>query len=403
MSSILSYTEAVEILRKVGATIAAGTETVALDDALGRKLATDIQATIDSPPFTNAAMDGFAMKREDALKGPLKIAASIYAQAMEAHEIPAYQPGSCVRIMTGAMVPEWADTVIQVEKATLTGESVSFTDIPLLGASIRRRGEDLQAGALLLKRGTRLDAERIMVCAAFGHARLEVEEDLEIVILSTGDELAEPGTTLTPGTLYNSSRHFLTAAARALNTPVIARDTLRDDAELAAKALEAHAPRDRRRLILTTGAVSAGEKDFLPQVGAQLGFTAHVHKVSIRPGKPVYFATRGKTAWLGLPGNAISTCVGWHFFARPLIHAMTGRGAPERVRVELMNAVSKPADLRCFFRAEVNGAPHNLKAWVGRKQGSAEFAPSIGLEAYVELPEGTASLAAGTSVEALLV
>lgn len=392
----ITYTEALG--RIAGLSMSFGIETVALGDAAGRTLAADLTAKIDSPPFTNSAMDGFAMKHAD-LGAALTIGGTLYARALEPSDIPAYEPGQCVRIMTGAMLPEWADTVIPVEDSAIQGDKVTFASKAEKGANVRERGSDITAGTLLLKAGAKLDPERIMVAAAFGHDRLPVKEELRIALFSTGDELAEPGTELKPGAIYNSSQYFLAAAARNEGLTLATRQTIADDEAAAGKLLEALLKDDKPTLILTTGAVSAGELDFIPKLGERLGFTAAFHKVAIRPGKPVYLASRGKAIWLGLPGNPISTCVGWHFFARPLIAQLTGRPAPKKHKLTLMNEVRKPADLRCFFRAEVSTG----KAWVARQQGSAQLAASITQEAYVELPEGQAVLPPNTLVDAIIV
>lgn len=396
--SPISYSEALARIAQLK--IPFGTETVALADAAGRTLAQDLTAKIDSPPFTNSAMDGFALRLDDAAPGTkLTIGGTLYARALEPSDIPAYAPGRCVRIMTGAMLPEWADTVIPVEKATAHGTEVVFTSIPEKGANVRVRGSDITAGTLLLKAGAPLDPERIMVAAAFGHATLHVTEQLRVALFSTGDELTEPGEALKPGAIYNSSQYFLAAAIRKEGLPLATRATIADDEAAAGRAIEAALADGKPTLIVTTGAVSAGELDFIPKLGERLGFAACFHKVAIRPGKPIYVATRGKVVWVGLPGNAISTCVGWHFFARPLIAQLTGRPAPQKKKLTLMTEVRKPADLRCFFRAEVSGG----KAWVARHQGSAQFAASITQEAYVELPEGQAVLPANTPVDAIIV
>lgn len=397
--SLLTYSEALARIAQMS--IAFGTETVALEDAAGRTLAADLSAKIDSPPFTNSAMDGFALKHADASQNHAKltIAGTIYARPLELSDVPNYEPMRCVRIMTGAMMPEWADTVIPVEQAAVEGFTVAFSTVPDKGANVRLRGSDISAGTLLLKAGARLDAERIMVAAAFGHATLPVKEELRVALFSTGDELMQPGETLKPGAIYNSSQYFLAAAIKSEALPLHKRATIADDEVQAGKEIEAVLSDGKPTLIVTTGAVSAGELDFIPKLSKRLGFEAAFHKVAIRPGKPIYVASKGNVFWVGLPGNAISTCVGWHFFARPLIAQLTGRPGPQKKKLTLMTEVRKPADVRCFFRAEVS----NGKAWVARQQGSAQFAASITQEAYVELPEGQAVLSANTPVDAIIV
>ncbi len=157
----------------------------------------------------------------------------------------------------------------------------------------------------------------------------------------------------------------------------MAHETLSDDAVAARHYVERLLGEDKLRrplILITTGAVSAGEADFIPKVGAELGFKAIFHKVAMRPGKPVFLAAREATpkttaaVWLGLPGNPVSTCVGWHYFARPLLTTLAGAPVAEKRTLKLANEVRKPKGLRCFFRAEVSGS----KAWVARRQGSAQ-------------------------------
>lgn len=408
---MLDYTGAIALLQTLHTEL--GVERLPLSVCAERILGADLYAKIPSPPFTNSAMDGFAVRHDDT-KGPLVVSGTIFAKKQSDGDIPSYQPRTCVRIMTGAPLPEWADTVIPVEESEMVGEGrVAFKTIPALGSHIRRMGEDIAPGTLLLKAGMRLIPERLMVAAAFGCPELDVLEKPRVLLVSTGDELYEPSESLPLGGIYNSSRYFLTAAVQKLGLCVDTYVTIGDDAlEAGAKIASLLAADPRPTLLLTTGAVSAGEKDFIPQVAQGLGFEALFHKVAIRPGKPVFVARRGKQAgkgltegqsshlvWLGLPGNAISTCVGWHFFARPLLTAWVGMPPAERRVVKLKNAVTKPEGLRCFYRAEVNGD----NAWVGRNQGSAELAPSINVEAYVDLPEGMARVAADSKVEALFV
>jgi molybdopterin molybdotransferase len=402
---MINYETAMDLIGSLRAEL--GHERLPLSACNGRRLAADLHAKIPSPPFTNSAMDGFAVAGSDAVAGtPLTVSGTLFAKATRSDEIPAYQKGACVRIMTGAVLPPWADTVVPVELSEpASGGRVTLKEIPQAGENIRREGEDVTAGACLLKAGTRLDPERLMVAAAFGYPELDVAEQPRILLLATGDELCEPGETLPLGAVYNSSRYFLTAAVESLGLKIDRYATLADDEAAAAATLKSLlAASDRPTLILTTGAVSAGDKDFIPRLAAGLGFQALFHKVAIRPGKPVFLAETKRGAgshavWLGLPGNPISTCVGWHFFARPVLSAWIGAEPAPRRSVRLKNAVTKPEGMRCFYRAEVNGD----YAWVGRSQGSAALAPSVNVEAYVVLPEGTARVAADTKVEALFV
>ena len=399
---MITYAEALKIID--GLKLAFAAERLDLTRCNGRLLAEDLVARVPSPPFTNAAMDGFAVRREEALRGELTVEGSMYARALRSDEIPDARAGSCIRIMTGALLPAWADTVIPVEQAELLddGRRVRFTAVPDQGASIRRQGEDFAQGALVLKKGARLDPERIMIAAAFGYRELDVLEQPHLQFFATGDELAEPGEPLPPGAIYNSSKYFLLAAAQNLGYTGYQQPpqaTLTDDVGAAEKSLGEAADTRSPTILVTTGAVSAGEADFIPRLATRLGFTTLFHKVAIRPGKPVFLARKEQVIWLGLPGNQVSTCVGWHFFARPLLSAVAGLPKAKKATLILQNEVEKPEHLRCFYRAEVSGK----KAWVAKRQGSSHLAASTTLESYVELPEGVSRFPAETPVEALIV
>ena len=174
-------------------------------------------------------------------------------------------------------------------------------------------------------------------------------------------------------------------------------DALTDRPQAAAEALAPHV--ERPALILTTGAVSAGDLDFIPETAQRLGFEVLFHKVAIRPGKPVFLARKGSCLWLGLPGNPISTAVTWHFFGRPLLHQIAGVPLPRKVRVPLAQSVQKPAGLRCFWRAVLeNGVVTPLSS-----QGSAHFLATLKANTYIELPEDPTVMEQGTLVDALII
>lgn len=398
---MIRYQDALQLLRNLRFDLSL--ETLPLERCGGRILGRELRARVSSPPYTNSAMDGFAARHAEAVTGtPLMLGETIYARALDAaaskSQAPAY---TCARIMTGGCLPEWADTVIPVEQATVDADGrVHFAVVPEKGAHIRREADDIPQDTLLMTPGTLLTPERIMVAAAFGHRELSVRRWPRLAIASTGDELVDPGEPLPRGALYNSSKYFLLTAARQLGLEAEAYPTIPDDPIAAQAALEAIINKeDSATLLLTTGAVSAGEADFIPKLAAQLGFEALLHKVAIRPGKPVFVAKRDHIIWLGLPGNAISTCVGWQIFARPLLAAAAGLPEPIKATVTLANEVNKPAGLRCFFRAELSAD----RAWVAKRQGSADLAASINHTAYVELPEDVTRFPIDTRVEAFLL
>jgi molybdopterin molybdotransferase len=283
-----------------------------------------------------------------------------------------------------------------VEQAREAEERVEFISVPEPGAHIRVEGEDLAAGSPLLRVGATLDAERLMVAAAFGHRELLAEIPPRVVMLSTGDELVAPGDPLPLGAVYNSSLTFLMASLAGAGLDAAAH-VVPDDAEHAACFVRELLADERPTLVLSTGAVSAGERDFIPGLAARLGLEALFHQVAIRPGKPVFLARSRSLVWLGLPGNPISTAVGWHFFARPLLQAVAGLAEAPQIQLKLANEVQKPEGLRCFFRAEVTGG----RAWVAKRQGSAHFGASVNAGAYVVLPEGRGRFPAETHVDAI--
>jgi molybdopterin molybdotransferase len=303
-------------------------EQVAAADALGRVLAADLVSAIDVPPQDNSAMDGYAVRTADA---PAGAELPVVQRIAAGHVGSALAPGGAARIFTGAQVPAGADAVVMQEHTEPAGaDRVRIIAAPGAGQWIRRRGEDVRAGAAVLARGTRLTPAALGLAATVGCAALDVVRRPRVALLSTGDELVMPGSVapgaLPPGAIYNANRGTLTALLQAAGCAVtdlgIVPDTL--EATRAALRQAAHS----HDLILSSGGVSVGEEDHIrPAVAAE----GHVElwQVAMKPGKPLAFGEirrdgAGRALFIGLPGNPVSSFVTFLIAVAPLLRALQG-------------------------------------------------------------------------------
>lgn len=312
---MLSVTEAISNLLG-NSEVLATEEQVALIDALGRTLSRDVVATIDVPPADNSAMDGFALCHADWRESmPL-------SQRITAGSAPgALAPGTAARIFTGAEVPQGADTVVMQEHTEHDEDSVRILKLPDRGANIRRKSQDVAAGQTVLRAGQRLRAQDVGLAASLGVASISVRRRLRVAILSTGDELVEPGQTVGPGQIYNSNRYTMTARLRGWGFEVIDLGVVRDEpGAVRERMLEAA---ERSDVIVTSGGVSVGEEDHVKDVVDALGGIS-LWRIAIKPGKPFAFGHVRGTPFIGLPGNPVSVFVTLLVVARPYLFACQG-------------------------------------------------------------------------------
>lgn len=309
-------------------------ERVPVADALGRGLAEDLVAGLPVPPFDTSAMDGFAVRAADAVAGArLPVTGDVPAGPGEPVPVP---PGAAVRIMTGAPLPPGADCVVPVEDTdqpagpTAVPDTVLIVVAPRVGAHIRRRGEDVPAGALVLPAGTRLTPAALASAISVGHGELPVRRRPRVAVVSTGSELVAPGEVPGPGQIPDSNATLVAALVRAAGHEVVAVHRVPDDvAALADTLAQAAAASD---LIISTGGVSAGAFDVVKETTVGAGFT--YTKVAMQPGKPQGHGfvewSGGRTPMLALPGNPVSVFVSFHLFARPVLDALAGIAGPGR-------------------------------------------------------------------------
>lgn len=298
-----------------------GVETISITGARGRITAADICATTAVPVFDNSAMDGYAVKKTD-LSGDapyrLKLVGTVAAGS--SGEVGA--TGGCVRILTGAPVPNGYDTVIMQEKTEVDGGDILFHQNPPLGNNIRRRAEDISNGDVVIKAGTLMDTRHIAAALSAGAATCSVRRKLKVKIFSTGDELTEPGQPLAPGAIYDSNRPMMIALLDHPSIELLDGKRLGDEFDIVRDNLEAAC--DEADMIISTGGVSVGDRDHLPGAVESLGGTIDVWKVAMKPGKPVKIGTIGDTIFLGLPGNPLSSFVAWLLFGRSLVAKALG-------------------------------------------------------------------------------
>ena len=377
--SLLPVEEALgRLLALAEATPIEAREIVSLAAADGRVLATDLVAGLDLPPWPNSAMDGYALRLADWQGEPLPVSQRILAgQAPEP-----LQPGSCARIFTGAPLPAGADTVEMQENAEILADGrVRFLEPIKVGQNVRPQGQETRAGEVVLPAGTRLGPVELGLAASLGCAVLVVRRRPRVAVVSTGDELVEPGQPLGPGQIYNSNRSLLCAWLQRLGCEVRDAGILPDDAQRTREALAALGDAD---LILSTGGVSVGEADHLGQVLREEGELA-LWKLAIKPGKPLTCGHFRGVPVLGLPGNPASTLVTFALLARPYLLRRLGvqRVAPLSVEVAAGFAWSKPGKRREYLRARLE----NGRAVLYPNQSSGVLRSAAWADGLVEVLE----------------
>lgn len=347
---MLSVSEAVSILLERNQRLT-GVETVELIDASGRTLATDIVAPIDVPPADNSAMDGYAFRFHEwpgASKG-IPLSQRITAGAVPRH----LEPGSAARIFTGAEVPPGADTVVMQENCEESARKVRILKRPDTGANIRRRGQDLSTGQKVLPRGRRLRAQDLGLAASLGIARIQVYRRLRVAVMSTGNELRNPGEALQPGQIYNSNRFTMKSQLEAWGFSVVDLGVARDDPGAVRDMMVQGA--EQADIVMTSGGVSVGEEDHVKDVVESLG-SVDLWRIAIRPGKPFAFGQVCSRPFIGLPGNPVSVFVTLLVIARPFLLHCQGVNDTSLATVRQKALFGKKAGTReDYLRARLTG------------------------------------------------
>ncbi|MBV7564289.1 gephyrin-like molybdotransferase Glp [Pseudomonas sp. sia0905] len=363
-------------------------ELVDLADADGRVLAEPMVAGLDLPPWPNSAMDGYALRLADWQGEPLQVSQRILAGMAP----DALQPGTCARIFTGAPVPEGADTVEMQENVSVGDDGRVHFNQPLkIAQNIRPQGQENRKGETLLAAGARLGPIELGLAASIGLAQLPVRRKPRVAVLSTGDELVEPGHELGAGQIYNSNRYLLVAWLQRLGCEVIDAGILPDDLERTRQALGELEDVD---LILSTGGVSVGEADFLGNALREAGELA-LWKLAIKPGKPLTVGEfRGRPV-IGLPGNPASTLVTFGLLARPYLLRRLGVQKVEPLGFSVPAGFTwpKPGKRREFLRARLE----NGRVVPYSNQSSGVLRSAAWAEGLAQVLEGT-TLAEGDSV-----
>jgi molybdopterin molybdotransferase len=380
------------------------TESVSTFDALGRVLAADVVSPLDVPPQDNTSMDGYALRTADVPEAGVVLPVS--------QRIPAgvvgtpLAPGSAARIFTGAQVPVGADAVVMQEQCeavpdpALPGSlgAVRVNAVPAGGQWIRRRGEDVRQGSVVLARGLRLTPQALGLAASVGAATLEVLRRPRVALLSTGDELVMPGQPLRPGAIYNSNRYTLRALALAAGCQCTDLGIVPDRLQATRHALVAAA--GGHDLIVTTGGVSVGEEDHLKPAAEAEGTLQH-WQVAMKPGKPLAFGTirraggDGSALLIGLPGNPVSSLVTWLLCVSPVLRTLQGvpaalpAGLPMRADFDW----PRPDKRREFLRARFN-ARGGLDLFPN--QSSGVLTSAVWADGLVDNPGGQAIRAGDT-------
>jgi molybdopterin molybdotransferase len=372
-------------------------ERVPLEAATGRVLAEPAGAVVDLPPFASSAMDGFALRAADA-PGTLPVAARIAAGRPAEREL---QAGEAMAIATGGVVPEGADAVVPLEYVVEHDNGIEIAEPVVPGANVRPRGGDVRAGEPVVEAGTRLGPAQLGALAAAGIAEVPCRAQPRAAVLATGTELRRPGEPLGPGEIYEANGLILASQLASAGALVERLAAVVDDEDAHREALARGLEHD---VLVTSGGVSVGPHDLVRRIEAELGVDEVFWRVAVRPGKPVSFGVRGSTLVFGLPGNPVSSLVGFELFVRPAVLALQGHGdpmprfEPGRLGAEVKRNPHRDELVRARSRATDDGT---LVLDPLGGQESHMIARAAGADALVLLPRGEGRLAAGAPVRYL--
>ena len=381
---MLAVREALELMLAAARPVAE-TEVIPTLSANGRVLAQAQVSGMNVPGMDNTQMDGYAVRAADCASGSaaLKVTQRIPA----GHVGQPLEPGSAARIFTGALIPPGADAVVMQEQCELNGDVVTIRHAPKAGEWIRRAGEDITSGSVILAAGTRLRSQELGLAASVGLAQLPVRRKLRVAVFFTGDELAMPGEPLAPGAIYNSNRFTLRALLENLGCEISDFGIVPDSLEATRKVLRECA--QAHDLIITSGGVSVGEEDHIkPAVEAE--GKLNMWQIAVKPGKPLAFGEVQQAFFVGLPGNPVSSFVTFLLFVRPFILRLQGVEGTVAPRAYAMRADFDwlKADKRNeFLRARINDAG-GLELF--RNQGSGVLTSTVWGDGLIDNPPGQA-------------
>jgi molybdopterin molybdotransferase len=395
---MMSVDEAVALIA-ARVTAVQDVETAPLIEADGRILAADILAPLPLPPFTNSAVDGYAVRSGDlSLRGEQAFPVEGRVQAgASAHE--PIRPGQAVRIFTGAPMPEAADTVFMQEDVRIDAEGRVVLPAGLKpGANVRPAGEDIGSGHRALRSGQRLRPQDVALAAAFGLTHIEVRRRIRVAVFSTGNELVSPGSPRAAAQLFDSNRFMLMAMLKRLGCEVSDLGIVSDDrASLAAGLKKVAGTHD---LILTTGGVSTGEEDHVKASVESVG-TLVLWRMAIKPGRPVAMGIIGGTPFIGLPGNPVASFVTFVHVVRPTVLALAGAAQqhlvpmPVRAAFTYKKKIARREYVRVNLRKGENGV---LEAVKFPREGAGLLSSLVDTDGLVELGEGIERVEPGQTV-----
>ena len=397
---MISYEQAIETLEKAEALLV---KTLSGEQAFGHVCAQDVISSVQIPPFRNSAMGGFAIVANQAPSVPVIM--DVVGRTA-AGDLPASGSGcGAWEIMTGGALPSAYDTVIRIEQITFLNENspgiptrIRLNEIPKLGSNIRHPGEDFDIGDTLLKKGTRISAKEIMALTAAGFSKISVFSKPRVSVLSTGSEIINDASkTLKSGQIYNSNGPYLVNALKANFIEPSFIGTFDDDS----RRFETELPKalENSNIILSTGGVSVGRFDFIPESLRRMGAEILFHGVSIRPGKPILYARfPNGTHFLGLSGNPISASVGLRFFGVPLIRALTGLKPEKPITAKLKNPHFKTHPHRFFAKALAVHSKNGLDVEILKGQQSFKMKSFLEANCWAVIQENQFELDNGETV-----